>query len=86
MRVNVYNEEIDSVEIVETVAENTGIKYYGLRLWLKSAPELHHTEEDDDRSAVTMWFGTEMACLEFLRESFNEIEMRLKSKRIFERQ
>jgi hypothetical protein len=29
--------------------------FYGIRLYLKSALELHHTEDDDDRSAVTFW-------------------------------
>jgi len=58
MRINVYEEELtDDVEVVQTVADNTGITYFGVRMYLKSAPELHNTELDDDRSAVTIWVG-----------------------------
>lgn len=60
MRINVYNEELTGeVTVVDTVAENTGITYYGVRVFLKSAPELHATEEDDDRTAITFWVGSE---------------------------
>lgn len=63
MRVNIYEEELtNTVEIVETTASNTGITYYGVRVYLKSAPELHHTEVDDDRSAVTFWLGDAKHC------------------------
>lgn len=59
MRINVYNEELTAdFQFVEKTVEETGKTYYGLRMFLKSAPELHHTPEDDDRSAITIWFGT----------------------------
>jgi hypothetical protein len=33
---------------------------YGLRIYLKSAPELHYIPgRDDDRSAITFWCGNE---------------------------
>lgn len=55
MRINVYSQELTSdVELVETTAD-TGISYYGVRLFLHSPDLLHHTPEDDDRSAVTFW-------------------------------
>lgn len=34
---------------------DTGITYYGVRMMLASPGVLHHTPEDDDRSAVTFW-------------------------------
>lgn len=59
MRINVYAEELtDEVEVVtktvtdEEFGERT---FFGLRFFLKSPPELHHSEEDDDRSAITLW-------------------------------
>lgn len=29
--------------------------FYGIRMYLASPPELHHSPEDDDRSAITFW-------------------------------
>lgn len=56
MRINIYNEEFTTeIEIVEAVAKDTGLHFYGLRVFLKSPDDLHHSEEDDDRSAVTFW-------------------------------
>lgn len=50
MRVNVYAEEITGeVKVVEKDG------FIGLRFYLASAPELHNTVNDDDRSAVTLW-------------------------------
>jgi hypothetical protein len=69
MRVNVYNEEILlEYEFIEKRVEETGKTYFGWRVFLKSAPELHHTKEDDDRSAITFWFGTKERALNFLLE------------------
>ena len=34
---------------------DTGITYYGVRMYLASPDILHHTSEDDDRSAITFW-------------------------------
>lgn len=59
MRINVYAEELTSeVEIVskEVTDEKFGTrKFYGVRFYLKSPPELHSDPEDDDRSAITFW-------------------------------
>lgn len=71
MRVNVYTEELVNeadnkpfAEIVtaEYVSSRTGEKMvnHGLRIFLRSAPELHYIPgRDDDRSAVTFWCGKE---------------------------
>jgi len=80
MRVNVYTEELLTVgnnpvaaEIVETeyISSRTGqpMKNYGLRIYLKSHPDLHYVPgRDDDRSAITFWCGpTRRAAVEFWR-------------------
>ncbi len=68
MRINLYEEELtDEVRVVQTTASNTGITYYGTRFYLKSAPELHASESDDDRSAVTFWFGSRELCDTFAK-------------------
>lgn len=71
MRINVYTEElIDEAdgkpfaEIVtaDYISSRTGenMTNYGLRIFLRSAPELHYIPgRDDDRSAVTFWCGKE---------------------------
>jgi hypothetical protein len=67
MRINVYDEELTREAIlVEKFVPETGKTYYGARIFLKSAPELHHTENDDDRSAITFWFGDQYDCDYFL--------------------
>lgn len=79
MRVNVYAAEITSnVEVVETVAENTGARFIGLRFYLESAdvlkPPMH---PDDDSSGVTFWVqsdskGYKTGDSHMLRELFAE--------------
>lgn len=60
MRINVYSQELitegpnKAVERVEQVAD-TGVTYSAVRLFLVSPKELHHTDTDDDRSAITFW-------------------------------
>lgn len=55
MRLNIYSQELTK-EIVPIQKEaDTGIVYYGVRLYLASPDILHHTPEDDDRSAITFW-------------------------------
>lgn len=54
MRVNVYSEEyLGNCDVV--VKEAEGKRFYGIRILLKSSPDLHYHERDDDRSAVTFW-------------------------------
>jgi hypothetical protein len=69
VRINVYTEELireeDNKSFAEVVTSDyissrTGKKMtnYGLRIFLRSAPELHYIPgRDDDRSAVTFWVG-----------------------------
>ena len=55
MRINVYSQEITKeIAIVSKVAD-TGIRYEAVRMYLASPDILHHTENDDDRSAITFW-------------------------------
>jgi len=64
MRVNVYSQEMTrEAQVVEKQVHlpgqaGPGRTYYGVRVFLRSAPELHATPEDDDRSAVTFWFDS----------------------------
>lgn len=43
--------------VVESLVQqaDTGIHYSAVRLFLKSPDALHHSDTDDDRSAVTWW-------------------------------
>jgi len=67
MRINVYSQELtQETEIVSKVAD-TGIRYYGVRIYLASPDILHHTPEDDDRSAITFWIPN--------AKSFNKSDM-----------
>jgi hypothetical protein len=69
MRLNVYTEEMPTAaalpmaEIVtaDYVSSRTNLPMtnYGLRIYLKSHPDLHFIPgRDDDRSAVTFWCGS----------------------------
>ena len=58
MRINVYHEELTDEAVVVWTEPRPGTRYCGLRLFQKSAPELHHRPDDDDRSAITFWTGS----------------------------
>lgn len=67
MRINVYNEELTTdFSFVEKHVPETGKTYYGFRMFLKSPPELHHMPDDDDRTAITLWFGTKEKAARYL--------------------
>lgn len=56
MRINIYSQELTKeVQVVSKKAEDTGITYHGVRMYLASPEILHHTNQDDDRSAITFW-------------------------------
>jgi hypothetical protein len=55
MRINVYSQELTKEIAPVSKVADTGIAYYGVRLMLASPDILHHTPEDDDRSAITFW-------------------------------
>lgn len=76
MRINVYNEELTGdVRVVETTPE-TGRTFYGVRMFLASAKELHYSEDDDDRSAVTIWLHADRERAEWLAECLQEVTPR----------
>jgi hypothetical protein len=55
MRLNIYSQEFTKeIELISKTAD-TGITYYGMRMYLASPVILHHTPDDDDRSAITFW-------------------------------
>ena len=54
MRINVYGEELtDRVEHIKKVVNQE--LFHGIRLYLKSHPDLHHSVDDNDESAITLW-------------------------------
>jgi hypothetical protein len=55
MRINIYSQELTKEICLVYKDSNTGIRYYGVRFYLASPEVLHHTPEDDDRSAITFW-------------------------------
>lgn len=56
MRINIYSQELTKeVTVISKKAADTGITYHGIRLFLHSPDLLHHTADDDDRSAITFW-------------------------------
>lgn len=59
MRINVYAEELtqETIQVSKVVdaGQPNERTFYGVRLFLKSPEELHHTPNDDDRSAITLW-------------------------------
>ena len=63
MRLNIYSQELtQEVELVSKRTVRPGgdaVTYYGVRLYLASPEILHHTPEDDDRSAITFWIPHE---------------------------
>jgi hypothetical protein len=77
MRVNIYNEELTDEVAVFAKRTETGLNYYGLRFVLKSSEALHHTKADDDRSAVTFYFGhdrkSQIQILDLLMDAANQV-------------
>lgn len=79
MRINIYSQELpldltgDPETELGLQQSNTGIGYSFVRLFLKSAPELHHPPEDDDRSAVTFWLPKSVQRREVLATIFEEM-------------
>jgi hypothetical protein len=59
MRINVYSQELtNEVELIEkngTDDNGEPAVFTGVRLFLLSPDQLHHTDDDDDRSAITIW-------------------------------
>lgn len=55
MRINVYSQELTREVSLVTKADEHGNVHYGVMLFIRSPKCLHHTPDDDDRSAVTYW-------------------------------
>jgi len=59
MRVNVYSQELtDEIALISkdgTDSAGERATFQAVRLYLRSADELHFGADDDDRSAVTIW-------------------------------
>ena len=78
MRINIYGEELpdaDDNHAFQRVNKvtDTGKIYFGTRVCLRSAKELHYTDEDDDRSAVTFW-GPKDKVAAILRRMADQME------------
>lgn len=73
MRINVYSQELTTeVNHIEKES-NTDKVYQGARLMLHSSEILHHTEDDDDRSAITFWLPRSNERREEFAQAFEEI-------------
>lgn len=73
MRINVYSQELTDEVIVVEKTSNTGIVYHAAQLVLYSSDRLHHSPEDDDRSAVTFWLPKSRERRESMAKAFEEI-------------
>lgn len=74
MRINVYSQELTTeVNLVEKYAENVDRTFSGAQLILHSSPRLHHTGEDDDRSAITFWLPKSAQRREELAMAFERV-------------
>lgn len=54
MRLNIYGEELTSRMELTSKTVNQEL-FVGVRFYIKSHPDLHHSDSDNDESAVTFW-------------------------------
>ncbi len=73
MRINVYSQELTTETHLTEKRAGTGISYHAVQLMLHSSERLHHTEADDDRSAVTFWLPKSASRREMLAATFEEM-------------
>lgn len=66
MRINVYSQELTDEVFITEKKSNTGFIYTGIGIILHSSDRLHHSDDDDDRTAITFWLARSMK----RRESF----------------
>lgn len=72
MRINIYSQELlteaTGLKQLETVTKksDTGVIYSAVRMYLASPDELHHSSDDDDRSAITIWLPKSLERREWL--------------------
>lgn len=75
MRINVYSQELTKeVSLVSSVARDTGITCYGVRIFITSPDCLHNRPDDDDRSAITFWLPN---ARQFTKEDLAEVFMEM---------
>jgi hypothetical protein len=74
MRVHVYKEEQTSDVVVFQKKATTGTMYFGVSFILNSPKELHHSESDDDRSAVTFWGTSREELAELLLRAVKKLQ------------
>ena len=74
MRVNIYGEELTNrVEIVRKAVNQQ--LFIGVRFYVKSPLDLHHSPNDNDESAVTFWMpwtknkGTDYSFIQVLMDA-----------------
>ncbi len=77
MRINVYSQELttDVAIVAKSGINETGEpeQFYGVRLYLLSPEQLHHTIIDDDRSAITLWLPKSSHRRQDLANAFYEM-------------
>jgi hypothetical protein len=77
MRINVYSQELTSdVEmVVKTGTNDVGEveQFLGVRMFLLSPEQLHHTPNDDDRSAITFWLPKSRHRRDELARTFRDL-------------
>jgi hypothetical protein len=81
VRINIYAEELtDEVELVtkKVTDDEFGTRaFHGIRVFLKSPDDLHHSAADDDRSAVTFWIPDRLGEREVIAELFSNMQQEL---------
>jgi hypothetical protein len=59
VRINIYSQELTSDVMIVTKGgydvDGNPATFTGVRMMLVSPTTLHHTDIDDDRSAITLW-------------------------------
>lgn len=79
MRINLYSQELtDEVELIETKAD-TGVLYTAVRMYLHSTEKLHHTPDDDDRSAISFWLPKSNKRREELARAFERMAQHVRN-------
>ena len=79
MRINVYSQELITEDTqarqLETILKesDTGVTYTAVRMYLASPRELHFSDDDDDRSAITFWLPKSGKRRKWLATSFNAL-------------
>lgn len=73
MRINVYSQELTEEVCVVEKRSNTGWTYTGIQIILQSSERLHHSSQDDDRSAVTFWLPQSTHRRESLAQTFERM-------------